>query len=78
MKPIIKKWTVRKNLDKPDKLMANFMDKEKYKVYRMYNNSPDNKQIKSYLLNQLIDFYYKTSLQKANQNKVELLYVNKK
>jgi len=77
MQPIIKEYATTNALEEPDALMKAFIDKEKYKVFRMFTNTPDTKKIESYLESQLIDYYYKVSLKKANQDEVQLLHINK-
>ena len=77
MEPVVEKLSKPGAVDNPDELLQQFIDNEKYKVYRMYANEPDVKKINLYLVGQLIDYYYKASLKEADQNKVEIRYTNK-
>ncbi len=75
--PIIGGYAKFGGMDKPGKILQEFMNLEKNKVYRMQSNAPDTKKIQVYLESQLIDFYYKKSLKETDPDKFELKYTLK-
>ncbi len=60
----------------PDELMRAFKKLEAVHVYRLYNEDKIGK-IRSYLENQIIDFYYKKSLPEINPEEFDLQYITK-
>ncbi len=74
-----KKFEKYKNIDiikNPDELMKAFKKTEAVHVYRLYNQNKIE-EIKLYLENQIIDFYYKKSLPEINPEILDLQYITK-
>ena len=74
-----KKFEKYKDIDivkNPDELMTAFKKTEAIHVYRLYNENKIEK-IKTYLENQIIDFYYKKSLPEINPEVLDLQYITK-
>ncbi|QLE00394.1 hypothetical protein HX109_02030 [Galbibacter sp. BG1] len=61
----------------PDELLAEFKNKEANKSYKIFMETNDIEKIKLYLELQMIDFYYKKSLEVVDPNDFELKYIEK-
>jgi len=65
------------NIEKPSSYLKEFKNAIAVKAYQKFNASGDINALERYLEEQIIDFYYKKSLNVADANDVELRYINK-
>ena len=65
------------NITQPISHLKEFKDRASLKAYEMYDNTSDTKALGRYLEKEIIDFYYKKSLNVANPESFELRYTNK-
>ncbi|MCX2680554.1 hypothetical protein OOZ15_11430 [Galbibacter sp. EGI 63066] len=63
------------HIKEPDALLEEFKEKESEKAYKIYEEYSDLEEISVYLELQMIDFYYKKSLNVVDPNDFELKYI---
>lgn len=59
------------------KLLEEFQQKEKNKIFRIKNNSKNEEQVEKYIFQQILIFYSKKAKTQLKDNQVELKYINK-
>ena len=77
MKKIFDKYDGLNTVKKPDAFMQEFKKKEASKVFSLFDKDQDVLKISVYLESQIIDFYYRRSLEETNPEKIELRYIDK-
>ncbi len=65
------------NITQPISHLKEFKDRASLKAYEMFDNTSDAKALGRYLEKEIIDFYYKKSLNVANPENFDLRYTNK-
>ncbi len=76
MKKKMEKYIGMDAVKKPDKLIKEFKKAEAMNIFTMIEEKK-TKEINSYLVNQIIDFFYKKSLPEIDLDKLELDYIDK-
>jgi len=71
------KYTTFEDIETPIGYLAGFKRNMTTKSYQMYEKEGDIEKLKLFLENEIIDFYYKKSLDIVNPNTFELKYINK-
>jgi hypothetical protein len=61
----------------PSGYLKEFKTNNALAAYKIYDESDDSEKLESYLENEIIDFYYKKSLEIVNPESFELRYINK-
>src|SRR5690606_16848139 len=64
-----------KVLNNPDALLKEFNEKHKGSAFQKYDDNQDVNDIKLYLEVEIIDFYYKNSLDEISPDTIELRYI---
>ncbi|TPN89250.1 TonB-dependent receptor [Aquimarina algicola] len=78
MKKQFDKYNNIESVKKPDNLIKEFKKNEVENAFKLHlEESDDHKKIKTYLEYQIIDFYYRKSLEEKNKGTLELRYINK-
>ncbi|WP_130287122.1 hypothetical protein [Aquimarina brevivitae] len=77
MLPIISSYNTLVKVEKPDKLLATLMEKEKDNIFRLKDKGESEQKIELYLITRIIDFYLKESLKHTSPDKFELKYIDK-
>lgn len=57
--------------------LQQFKESTRLKSYTLFDATNDTNELKRYLENEIIDYYYKKSLERTNPEKFELRYINK-
>ena len=65
------------DIAKPTHHLKEFIALTSIKSYKMYNKTGDARALERYLEKEIIDFYYKRSLNIVNPDNFELRYINK-
>ena len=76
MQPIIEKESEQQSLNTEDADIAQFIENEKYKAYRIFDNTNSMEVVDSYLMQQVIDTYFKKAL-KSVDKQIILRYIEK-
>jgi len=76
MKGKFEKYKTGDIIKNPDNLISEFKKSKAIHVYRLFNQDKIE-QIRPYLENQIIDFYYKKSLPEINPEVFDLQYITK-
>ncbi|MEO0525854.1 MAG: hypothetical protein AAFZ89_01440 [Bacteroidota bacterium] len=66
-----------KVVTRPGGYLREFKSNMSSKSYKLYDSEADLEKLENYLEEQIIDFYYKKSLEIADPDKFELKYINK-
>jgi len=64
-------------VQEPSGFLKEFKEKNTLEAYKIYDNNKDIEKLETYLENEIIDFYFKKSLQIVNPEGFELKYINK-
>ena len=64
-------------VQEPNGFLKEFKEKSTLGAYTIFDATEDIDQLEAYLENEIIDFYYKKSLQVVNPESFELKYINK-
>jgi len=64
-------------VQEPDGYLKDFKRQASIRSFEIYDQSKDEKELKNYLENGIIDFYYTKSLGHVNPDDFELRYINK-
>ena len=65
------------DIEQPTSYLKEFIDLTSAKSYQMYDKNSDFNALERYLEEEIIDFYYKKSLNIANPDNFKLRYINK-
>lgn len=65
------------SVKEPNELLGEFKQKEKNNTFNLYDDNQDIKKIRLYLETEIIDFYYKKSLNEITPENFELRYLEK-
>lgn len=70
-------YNTQEDIAEPASYLKEFVTRTTTKSYEIYDETGDFKALERYLEEEIIDFYYKKSLNKANLDNFELRYINK-
>ncbi len=76
MQPIIENQSSLQTLNTENAEITQFIESEKYKAYRIFDNTKSMEAVDSYLMQQLIDTYFKKALKSADRQLI-LKYIEK-
>ncbi len=77
MLPVIANYDSYSKVKRPDKYLKEFMELEKINIFRMVDKEKSHQEINSYIITQIVEFYFEKSEKYINPLKFELKYIDK-
>lgn len=77
MLPVVGSYETITSVKNPDKMLNEVMLRERDTLFRMKDEGKAIGEIELYMINKIIDFYWKESLKHTNPKEFELKYIEK-
>ncbi|UZO79832.1 outer membrane beta-barrel family protein [Aquimarina sp. ERC-38] len=77
MLPLISSYTTINRVQESDALLSELMEKEKDNLYKLKDEGKTAPELQRYLIEKIIDFYFKASQSHTDPEAIELKYIEK-